>query len=55
MKAQYLKNKKKWTAFMTLNGLDIHEYGQTEKEARENLANRIANSKFLLEGIKVKP
>lgn len=52
MKAQYLKNKKQWTAFTTINGLDIQEYGDTEAKARENLANRIANSEFLLQGIK---
>ena len=54
MKAQYLRYKKEWSAFTTLNGLDIQEYGKTEAEARQNLANRIANSKFLLEGIKAK-
>lgn len=54
MKAQYIKHKKQWSAFMTINGLDVQEYGDTEKQARENLANRIANSKFLSEGIKIK-
>lgn len=53
MKAQYIKHKKQWSAFMTINGLDVQEYGDTEKQAREKLADRIANSKFLLEGIKV--
>jgi hypothetical protein len=51
MKAKYLKNQERWTAFTTINGLDVQEYGETEKEARENLANRIANSEFLLKGI----
>lgn len=55
MKTQYLKHKKKWTAFTTINGLDIYELGETEKEAMEKLAQRIANSTFLLKGIKVKP
>lgn len=54
MKAQYIKHKKKWSAYTTLNGIDIQEYGDTEKQARENLANRIANSKFLMDGIKIK-
>jgi hypothetical protein len=53
MKAQYIKHKKQWSAFMTLNGLDIQEYGDTEAEARQKLADRISNSKFLMEGIKL--
>lgn len=50
---QYLKNKRKWTAFTTLNGLDIYEIGETEKEAIENLTDIIAKSKFLTEGLKI--
>lgn len=52
MKTQYLEKKKKWTAFTTLNGLDIQEYGSTEKQAMQRLTDRISNSKFLLDGIK---
>lgn len=52
MYAQYLKNKKLWSAYMTVNGVDIQEYGNTEKDARRKLADRIASSKFLLAGIK---
>lgn len=54
MKAQYIKRKKQWSSFTTLNGLDIQEYGDTEKEAREKLAGRIANSPFLMKGITIK-
>lgn len=53
MKALYIKHRNQWSAFMTINGIDIQEYGSTEKDARENLSRRIANSKFLIEGIKV--
>jgi hypothetical protein len=51
MKAQYIKHKKQWSAYTTINGLDVQEYGDTEKQAREKLADRIANSDFLLQGI----
>jgi hypothetical protein len=54
MNAQYINHKKQWSAFMTINGLDVQEYGDTEKEARENLSKRIANSPFLLQGIQLK-
>ena len=53
MKTQYIKWKKQWSAFTTINGLDVQEYGDTEREARENLAARIANSEFMLKGIRV--
>ena len=53
MKAQYIKHKKQWSAFTTLNGLDIQEYGRTEKQAVEKLAKRIRESEFLLKGIKL--
>jgi hypothetical protein len=53
MNAQYLRYQKKWTAFTTINGMDVQEYGSTEREARQKLADRIANSKFLLQGIKL--
>jgi hypothetical protein len=51
MNAQYIKHKKQWSAFMTINGLDVQEYSNTEKEAREKLSIRISKSKFLLDGI----
>lgn len=54
MKSTYIKWRKQWSAFTTLNGLDIQEYGNTEQEARQKLADRIENSKFLMEGITVK-
>jgi hypothetical protein len=53
MKAQYIKHKKQWSAFTTINGLDIQEYGDTEKEAIQNLTDIIAKSGFLLQGIKI--
>lgn len=55
VKSHYMRKLKRpmWSAFTTLNRMDIREYGATEKEAREKLARRIANSDFLLEGIKV--
>lgn len=53
MKTQYIKHKKQWSAFITLNGLDIQEYGDNESEAKNNLINRISKSEFLLKGIKL--
>ena len=53
MKTQFLKNKLKWTAFTTINGLDVNELGSTEKQAKEKLAKRIRESDFLLDGIKL--
>lgn len=53
IRTQYLKQKRKWTAFTTLNGMDIYELGDTEKEAIENLTERITKSKFLMEGLKL--
>jgi len=54
MKAKFIKHKNKWSAFTTINGLDVQEYGNSDKEAREKLATRIANSDFLLKEIKIK-
>jgi hypothetical protein len=53
MKAQYLRYKKQWTAFTTLSGIDIQEYGETEREARQKLAYRISKSSFLMNGITI--
>ena len=53
MNAQYIKHKKQWSAFTTINGLDIQEYVDTEQEARQKLADRIVNSKYLLDGLNV--
>lgn len=53
MKAQYLKQKRKWTAFTTIGGLDIQEFGDTERQARENLAARIAKSNYLSENLRM--
>ena len=53
MKMQYLKHKKKWTAFTTINGVDIYELGDTEVEAMAKLHQRIANSDFLLKGTQI--
>jgi hypothetical protein len=53
MKVNYIAHKNQWSAFMTLNGLCIQEYGKTPKEAREKLADRISKSEFLLAGIKI--
>lgn len=52
MKVQFIRSKGKWSAFTTINGLDVQEYGETEQKARENLATRISKSDFLLKGIK---
>lgn len=51
--AQYIEHKGQWSAFTTLNGLDIQEYGDTEDEARKALIERIAASEFLLEGVEI--
>ena len=53
MNSQYLRHQKRWTAFTTINGLDVREYGNTEAQARRKLADRIANSDFLLSGITI--
>jgi hypothetical protein len=53
MKTKYINSKKKWSAFTTVNGLDIQEYGNTEKEAMNRLTDRIASSNFLLDGLKL--
>ncbi len=53
MKAKYIKWKKQWSAFTTINGLDVQEYGDTEQAALANLASRISNSEFLLKGIRL--
>lgn len=50
MNSHYLRRKKKWTAYTTINGVDVYELGDTEKQARDKLANRIANSDFSFEG-----
>ena len=39
---------------MTIGGIDINEFGKTEKEAREKLAKRIADSEFLMDNLKLK-
>jgi hypothetical protein len=37
IKTQFLKHKKKWTAFITYQGYDYYELGNTEQEAIDNL------------------
>lgn len=54
MNAKYLKDKKQWSAFTTISGMDIQEYGKTEHDALSKLANRIALCPNLLKGIKIK-
>lgn len=53
IKTNYLRHKNKWSAFTTLNGVDIQEYGDNEKAAKDNLTKRISKSEFLLSGISI--
>lgn len=43
IKTQFLSNKQQWTAFVTWAGLDIQEYGETERNAVLFLLERHAN------------
>lgn len=53
METKYIKHFKKWSAFTTINGLDVHEFGYTESASKQNLIDRISKSEFLQEGIKL--
>lgn len=49
---KYLMNKSKYTAYITLLGIDHQEYGDGPVAARNKLAEELSKSKYIQNNLK---
>jgi hypothetical protein len=50
----FMENHKKWNCALTLGGIDVQQFGETEDDCRNNMFLMILNSKFLSSAIREK-
>lgn len=50
----FMENYKKWNCALTLGGVDVQQFGESEQDCKSLMFLKILNSKFLLSAIKDK-